>query len=111
MAYATLSHWTASEWSEDLEHAARQTFVPMILAIGAESVEMIRTGNYSFTVVTRYPDEDTAEAAEHKIATLRSRAASELPITIDAAAAGRVFAAGAGSPQKTNRPAWMRETA
>ena len=98
MAYATLSSWTTTEWSDDLEETARHRFVPLIMKVGATGVQMIRTGEYSFTVVTHYRDEDTAIAAQQKIAELRAKAADELPIAMETAAAGEVFAAGLAAP-------------
>ena len=43
MAHATISHWTATEWTDELEAAARDKFV-LIMANGATRVNMIRTG-------------------------------------------------------------------
>jgi hypothetical protein len=94
MAYATLSHWTTTEWSDALEEVARTKFIPQIMNIGAEGVQMIRTGDYSFTVVTQYKDEDAAMVAMSRIAALRREAAEELLMSMDGASAGEVFAAG-----------------
>lgn len=98
MGYATLSHWTATEWSDDLEAIARNTFVPLIMGVGATGVQMIRTGEYSFTVVTHYKNEDAATAAQEKIANIRGKAADELPMAMDSASAGPVFASGIAAP-------------
>ena len=98
MAYATLSSWTTTEWTDDLEAVARDKFVPLIMGVGATGVQMIRTGEYSFTVVTHYVDEDTALAAQEKIAQIRGTAADELPISMDGAAGGEVFASGLAAP-------------
>jgi len=75
MAYATLSSWTTTDWSSDLETTAQEKFVPLIMSVGATGVQMIRTGEYSFTVVTHYADEDTALTAQEKIAKIRGTAA------------------------------------
>lgn len=98
MAYATLSSWTTTDWSDDLETTAREKFVPLIMGVGAKAVQMIRTGEYSFTVVTHYADEDTALAAQDKIAKIRGVAADELPISMESAAGGAVFASGLAAP-------------
>ncbi len=98
MAYATLSHWTTTEWSDDLEEIARTTFVPMIMGVGASGVQMIRTGEYSFTVVTQYKTEEAATAAQEKIAQIRGKAAHELPIEMDSASMGKIFASGFSAP-------------
>ena len=62
MAYATASHWVTTEWSDELEAIARNKFVPLIMGCGATGVQMIRTGEYDFTVITHYADEATATA-------------------------------------------------
>ncbi|WP_223429051.1 hypothetical protein [Tateyamaria pelophila] len=94
MAYSTISTWTATEWNADLEAIARDTFVPLIMSVGASRVQMIRTSDLTFTVVTEYSDETTANAAQAKIADIRAKAATELPMAMDGAAAGTVFASG-----------------
>ncbi len=98
MAYATLSSWTATEWSDELEEIARSKFIPLIMGVGASAVQMIRTGEYSLTVVTHYADEETAIAAQEKIAEIRATAADELPLSMEAAAGGEVFASGLAAP-------------
>ena len=55
---------------------------------------MIRTGELSFSVVTEYADEATANGAQSKIADIRAKAAEELPMSMSSAAAGIVFATG-----------------
>lgn len=92
MAYMTMSNWTTTEWNDDLEAIARDKYVPMIMAMGADAVKMVRTGDNSFTVMTHYKDEATATAAQEKIAALRAQAADELPMSMDASSAGPVFA-------------------
>lgn len=94
MAYAAISHWQATEWTDEMEDIARNTFVPLILSIGAERVQMIRTGELTFTTVTEYADEATAQSAQERIAEIRAKAANELPMTMIESAAGGVFASG-----------------
>ncbi|PRY25977.1 hypothetical protein CLV78_10168 [Aliiruegeria haliotis] len=94
MAYSTVSHWTATEWNDELEGVARDTFVPLIMSVGATRVQMIRTGDLTFTVVTEYSDEATADAAQAKIAEIRAKAAKELPMSMSGTASGGVFASG-----------------
>jgi len=94
MTYSTLSNWTTTEWNDELEAVARDKFVPLILGVGATRVQMIRTGGRSFSVVTEYPDEATANAASSKIAEIRSTATNELPMTMSSTTAGGVFANG-----------------
>lgn len=98
MAYVTLSNWMATEWSDELESTAQDRFVPLIMGVGASAVEMIRTGEYSLTVVTHYKNEETALAAQEKIARIRAKAADELPLSMEAAGGGEVFASGLAAP-------------
>ncbi len=94
MAYSTISHWETTEWNEGLEAIARDKFVPLILSVGASSVQMIRTGELSFSVVTNYSDEASAQAAQARIAEIRAQAADELPMSMVGTAGGGVFAGG-----------------
>ncbi len=94
MSYATISNWTTTEWNDELEAVARDKFVPLIMSVGASRVQMIRTGDLSFSVVTEYADEATANAAQSRIAEIRAQAAAELPMALSAAAGGGIFANG-----------------
>ena len=94
MAYSTISHWTATEWNDGLEAIARDKFVPLIMSVGAARVQMIRTGDLTFSVVTEYADEAAAMAAQERITEIRAQAADELPMSMDSTAAGVVFASG-----------------
>ena len=94
MAYSTVSNWTATEWNDELEAIARDKFVPLIKSVGASRVQMIRTGELTFSVVTEYSDEASANAAQAKIAEIREQAAQELPMTMSSSSAGAVFAQG-----------------
>lgn len=91
MAFVTVSHWTATEMSDEMIAAATGQFVPMIMSVGASAVQMVRTGELTMCVVTHYSDAATAEAAQAKIAEIRSQAASEFPMTMDSAHAGEVM--------------------
>lgn len=94
MNYCTMSTWTTTGWTDEMENLAREKYVPMIMAVGASSVQMFRTGENSFTVVTSYADEATATSAQEKIAAIRSGAAEELPMSMQDMSGGAVFAAG-----------------
>lgn len=94
MPYSSISNWTVTSWSDDMEALARDKFVPLIMSCGASKVQMVRTGDLSFTVVTEYADAATAEKAQAKIAEIRSQAATELPMTMANVSAGAVFANG-----------------
>ena len=91
MGFVTVSHWTASEMSDEMIQIAQDKFVPMIMSVGATGVQMIRTGDLSMCVVTQYPDEATGQSAQQKIADIRAQAASEFPMSMGSAHAGSVF--------------------
>lgn len=92
MAFATISNWVTTEWTDEMEALARDKYVPMIKAVGACSAQMIRTGDNSFSVVSHYVDEATAMAAQEKVAAIRAEAAVELPMTMESSSGGEVFA-------------------
>jgi hypothetical protein len=75
-----------------MEALAREKFVPMIMAVGADRVRMVRTGDHSFCVVTEYPDAATAQAAQARIAEIRAEATDEMPMTMASVEAGDIFA-------------------
>ncbi len=94
MAYATISNWTTTDWNDDLEAIAREKYVPLVLGVGATRIEMICTGDLSFSVVTEYPDEAAAHAAQARIAEIRKQATEELPMKWESVSGGAVFAGG-----------------
>ncbi len=94
MTVCTVSHWTATEWTDEMEDIARNKFVPMIMGVGASRVQMIRTGDLTFCVVTEYADEATASAAQDRITAIRGQATEELPMQMDSSHSGAVFASG-----------------
>jgi hypothetical protein len=94
MSYSTISLWDVTDWTDAHEALAREKFVPMIMSVGADRVQMVRTGDKSFCVITEYVDAQTAEKAQKRIAEIRGHAAEELPMTMASASAGSVFAHG-----------------
>ena len=94
MSYCSVSHWNVTEWNDEFETIAREKFVPLIMSVGATKVQMVKTGDLSFYVVTEYSDAAAAEAAQARIAEIRSQAADELPMSMASAHAGGVFANG-----------------
>ncbi len=94
MAYFTISHWEADDWTDEMEALARDKYVPLVKSVGAQRVNMVRVADRSFMVVTEYADAAAADAAQARIAEIRSQAAEELPMKMTAAMGGDVFAAG-----------------
>ena len=45
MSYYTISHWEADEWTDEMEAIAKDKFGPMIMAVGASSVDFVQTGD------------------------------------------------------------------
>ena len=87
MSYFTISNWEAEEWSAEMEAIARDQFAPLVMSCGASCVDFIKTGELTFSVVTRYTDEATATAAA--VRTWRQAPASKA-----SAARGCVLVAG-----------------
>lgn len=94
MSYFTVSHWNTTDWTDEMESLARDKYLPMVKQLGAESVDMVRTGDRSFCVVTKYADAQSGEAAQDKIKAIRAEAADELPMSIESACGGSTFASG-----------------
>ena len=92
MGFVTVSHWTATEMSDEMIQIAQDKFVPMIMSVGASGVQMVRTGDLSMMVVTQFVDEATGMSAQEKIAGIRSKAAEEFPMTMESSHAGSVMA-------------------
>jgi len=75
-----------------MEASAREKFVPLIMSVGATKVQMVRTGDLTFRVVTEYADAATAGTAQERIAEIRAKATNELPMTMSSSHSGEVFA-------------------
>ena len=91
MSYYTISHWETDEWNDEMEAIARDKFGPMIMAVGASSVDFVKTGDKTMAVVTKYKDEATGVAAIEKIAEIRGQAASTLPVRMVSDVKGSAF--------------------
>jgi len=92
MAYVSVTHWTLTEWADDFATVGQDKFIPMIMSVGASAVQMVRTGDLALTVVTQYDSEETAIAAQQKIADIRATAASDFPMTMVSGHTGNVVA-------------------
>ncbi len=94
MSFFSVSHWDTSDWTDELEALGRDKYVPMIKALGAESVDMVRTGESGFVVITKYADAAAGEAAQARIDEIREQATAELPMTMSSVHRGSAFASG-----------------
>ena len=91
MSYFTISNWEAEEWNAEMEAIARDQFDRLVMSCGASCVDFIKTGELTFSVVTRYTDEATATAAAQKIAEIRGKAATDLPVKMVSDVKGAAF--------------------
>jgi hypothetical protein len=91
MSFFTISNWKADVWNDEMEAMARDQFAPLIMKVGAECVDFIQTGELTFSVVTRYANESTGISAAQKIAEIRGRAATELPVRMISDVKGSIF--------------------
>ena len=88
MESVTISHWDVPEVTDEMMEEARQKYVPLTLAIGADSVWLVWTGDSSVSVVTDFPDEELGKAAMDKIGAVREKAAEHFAMTLYSANAG-----------------------
>ena len=91
MSYFTISHWEADEWNDEMEAMARDQFAPLIMKVGAESVDFVQTGDLTFSVITKDSDEAIGVAAGQKIAEIRGQAATQLPVRMISDVKGTTF--------------------
>ena len=66
MEFVTISHWDVPNATDDMMDEAKEKFMPMILATGADNVYMVRTGDNTVSVVTHFPDEALGKAQEEE---------------------------------------------
>ena len=71
MEFVTISHWDVPEVTDEMMEEAKQKFMPLILATGADNVYMVRTSDSSVSVVTHFPNEELGKAAMDKISAVR----------------------------------------
>ncbi|QXT39241.1 hypothetical protein [Gymnodinialimonas ceratoperidinii] len=94
MSFYSVSHWETTDWTDEMEALARDKYVPLVKGLGAESVNMVRTGDRTFIVVTKYADQAAGEAAQARIDEIRTEAAEELPMKMSSVERGSTFASG-----------------
>ena len=90
MTFVTLSHWTATAELDDVVSKAKDKFVPMALATGANSVEVVQTGRFKLCVVAHYSSERLASNAQYKFAQSQTRSPNTLSMTMDTSQAGQL---------------------
>ena len=88
MEFVTISHWDVPEVTDEMMEEAKQKFMPLILATGADNVYMVRTSDSSVSVVTHFPDEEIGKAAIEKIGAVREKAAEHFGMMLNSAHAG-----------------------
>ena len=92
MSYIMISNWSTQEWTTEMDEIGQSKFVPMIMSVGATEVQMVRTGENNLSVISHFTSSEAAAQAKEKIASIRSQAATELPMTMLDAKEGEVFA-------------------
>ena len=88
MEFVTISHWDVPNATDEMMDEAKQKFMPMILATGADNVYMVRTSDTTVAVVTHFPDEERGRAAVDRIGAVREKAAEHFGMTLVSAHAG-----------------------
>ena len=94
MGYVTISNWTTTKWTDEMEEFTRKELVPLVLSAGAKSVQFVRTEELAASVITQYEDEATATAAKAKIAEFRKKLVMNTPLKMVSAHGGVVIARG-----------------
>ena len=88
MEFVTISHWDVPEVTDEMMEEAKQKFMPLILATGADNVYMVCASDNSVSVVTHFPNDRLGKAAMDKIITVREKAAEHFAMTLNTAHAG-----------------------
>ena len=88
MEFVTISHWDVPEVTDQIMEEAKQKFMPLILATGADKVYTVRTSDSSVSVVTHFPNEELGKAAMDKISAVREKAAEHFAMTLNSSHAG-----------------------
>ena len=88
MEFVTISRWDVPEVTDQMMEEAKQKFMPLILATGADKVYTVRTSDSSVSVVTHFPNEELGKAAMDKISAVREKAAEHFAMTLNSAHAG-----------------------
>ena len=90
--YVTMSHWEASEMTDEMIETMQTKFMPMIKSLGAKQCFEVQTSDTTVTIVTVYPDEATKTAASEKIAEIRSQGADTFSASLVKAEEGPIVA-------------------
>ena len=90
--YVTMSHWEASEMTDDMIETMQTKFMPMVKSLGAEQCFEVQTSATTVTIVTVYPDEETKAAASVMIAEIRSQGADTFSANLIKAQKGPIVA-------------------
>jgi hypothetical protein len=94
MNHVTITRWSIPEMTDEMIASAQEKYVPLILSQGASSVQMVRSGDKTFTVITQYPDAAAAEAANANSDSSRNQARAEFSMEIETTETGEVFGSG-----------------
>ena len=87
-----MSHWEASEMTDEMIETMQTKFMPMIKSLGAKQCFEVQTSDTTVTIVTVYPDEKTKAAASERIAEIRSQGADTFSASLVKAEEGPIVA-------------------
>ena len=91
MEFVTISNWDVPNATDEMMDEAKEKFMPLILATGADNVYMVRTSDTTVSVVTHFPTDELGKAAAEKIGAVREKAADHFGMTLINANAGVAY--------------------
>ena len=92
MSFITDSHLEAKTWNKEDKIKSTEKYVPMIMSMGAKSVNMCKTEELNFMVITEWSNGQVTKEAADKIASIREQASEEFDNIMISSHAGETFA-------------------
>ena len=79
MEFVTISHWDVPKVTDQMMEEAKQKFMPLILATGADNVYMVCTSDSSVSVVTHFANSSLARRQWTKLVQFGRKLQNILP--------------------------------
>ena len=92
--YSTMTNWEFTAMTDEMIHTIKTVYFPRMKTQGAIDVYNIKTSETTGTVVTIWPDKDTADKAMEEAHSVRSDAAAKFDSKVVSMASGPVVAKG-----------------
>jgi hypothetical protein len=92
--YSTMTNWEFTAMTDEMIHTIRTVYFPRMKSQGALDVYNIKTSETTGTVVSIWPDKDTADKAMEEAQSVRSDAAAKFDSKVVSMASGPVVAKG-----------------